>query len=157
MYVLLSWYIWQVNTRFLCLSYLVNSTLPGLLGFCSAPGHFRPGLSAYPFGFCDWKPIDSRLWPAKVPQPGVDLVNVTVPARSLAWSVSTAEFKGLLLSRSILVRNSRCGVSVKEARRDSERVAPVQGGPQFCQHWGKGQERVGTGKPVDTLWLKCNI
>ncbi len=55
----------------ICLSYLVNSTLPGLLGFCSAPGRFRPGLSAYPFGFCDRKPSDSRLGPAKVQQPGV--------------------------------------------------------------------------------------
>jgi hypothetical protein len=43
---------------------------------------------------------------------------VTAPARSLAWSVSTAVFKGLLLSRSILVRNSRCVVSVKEARKE---------------------------------------
>jgi hypothetical protein len=43
---------------------------------------------------------------------------VTVPARSLAWSVSTAVFKGLLLSRSILVQNSRCGVFVKEARKE---------------------------------------
>jgi hypothetical protein len=100
------------------LSYLVNSTLPGLPGFCSAPGRFRPGLSAYPFGFSDRKPADSRLGPAKVPQPGVDFVNVTAPARSLACSVSTAVFKGLLLSRSILVRNSICGVSVKEARKE---------------------------------------
>jgi hypothetical protein len=32
----------------------------------------------------DQKPADSRLGPAKVPQPCVDLVNVTAPARSLA-------------------------------------------------------------------------
>jgi hypothetical protein len=39
-------------------------------------------------------------------------------ARSLARSVSTAERKGLLLSRSILVWNSRCCVSVKKARKE---------------------------------------
>ena len=55
-----------------------------VFGFCTAPGRFRPGLSAHPFGFCDRKPADSRLGPAKVPQPGVDLVYVTAPARSLA-------------------------------------------------------------------------
>ncbi len=72
--------------------------------------------------FCDsdQKPCDSRLGPAKVPQPGVDLVNMAAPARSLARSVSTAECKGLLLSRSILVwtLNSRCGVSVKKALKE---------------------------------------
>ena len=78
----------------------------------------RSGRLEDPFGFCDRKPCNSRLGSAKVPQPGVDLVNMAAPARSLAWSVSTAERKGLLLSRSILVWNSRCCVSVKKARKE---------------------------------------
>ncbi len=79
---------------------------------------FSPRLSAYPFGFCDQEPADSRLRPANVPQPGVVLVTLTAPARSLARSVSTAECQGLLLLRSVLVQNSRCGVSIKEARKE---------------------------------------
>ncbi len=99
------------------LSYLFRCNLPGLPGLCSTPGRIRSGGLADPFGFCDRKPCDSWLGSAKVPQPGVDLVNMAAPARFLAWSVSTAECKGLLPSRSILVWNSRCGVSVKKARK----------------------------------------
>ena len=100
------------------LSYFLRCNLPGLPGPHSTLGRIRSGRSADPFGCCDRKPCDSRLGPAKVPQPGVDLVNMAAPARSLAWSVSTAERKGLLLSRSILVWNSRCCVSVKKARKE---------------------------------------
>ena len=55
------------------------SPLPGILGLPSAPGRFRPGLSANPFGLGDRKATHSRLGPAKVPQPGVDLINMAAP------------------------------------------------------------------------------
>jgi hypothetical protein len=46
----------------------------------SAQGRFRPGLSAKPFGLGDRKATHSRLGTAKVPQPGVDLMNMAAPA-----------------------------------------------------------------------------
>jgi hypothetical protein len=47
-------------------------------------GRFRPGLYANPSGLGDRKATHSRLGPAKVPQPGVDIINMAAPARSLA-------------------------------------------------------------------------
>ena len=58
------------------------------------------------------------MGPAKVPQPGVDLIHMAAPARSLARAVSTPEFEGLLLSRSILVWNGRRGIAMKKARKE---------------------------------------
>ncbi len=43
---------------------------------------------------------------------------MAAPARSLARAVSTPEFEGLLLSRSILVWNSRRGIAMKKARKE---------------------------------------
>jgi hypothetical protein len=54
--------------------------LPDISGLTSAPGRFRSGLSANPFGLGDRKATHSRLGPAKVPQPGVDLINMAAPA-----------------------------------------------------------------------------
>ncbi len=54
--------------------------LPGISGLPSAQGRFRPGLSANPFSLGDRKATHSKLGPAKVPQPGVDLTNMAAPA-----------------------------------------------------------------------------
>jgi hypothetical protein len=43
---------------------------------------------------------------------------MAAPARSLARAVSIPEFEGLLLSRSILVWNGRCGMAMKKARKE---------------------------------------
>ena len=67
--------------------FLFDCTRPALPGLISAAGRFTYQNS-----------IDSRLRPAKVPHPGVDLKNMAAPACSLACTVSTPEFKGLLLS-----------------------------------------------------------
>jgi hypothetical protein len=107
-------YVWYKPGTYL--TYLFSCTLPGIPGLHRAPGRIRSGRSADLFGFCDRKPAYSILGPAITP--GADLVSMTAPARSLALSVSTAECKGLLLSRSVLVWNSRCGVSVQEARKE---------------------------------------
>ncbi len=57
-----------------------SEVLPGISGLPSSPGRFRPGLSANPFGLGDRKATHSRLGPAKVPQPRVDLINMAAPA-----------------------------------------------------------------------------
>ena len=54
--------------------------ISGLPGLPSAPGRSRPGLSADPLGFGDRKATNSRLGPAKVPQPGVDLIYMAAAA-----------------------------------------------------------------------------
>ncbi len=52
------------------LAFLVFQLVPSAQG--------RPGLSANPFGLGDRKATHSRLGPAKVPQLGVDLINMAV-------------------------------------------------------------------------------
>ncbi len=95
------------------MSYLVSSML-------ASPPHrdvsdldFRQIISV--FG----KPSNSRLGPAEVPQPGIDLVNVAASACSRAsQTVSTPKFEGLLLSCSVLVRNGRGDVAIQKARKE---------------------------------------
>ncbi len=87
-----------------------------------APGRFGPGKSANLFGFDHRKPTNTRLGPAKVPQPGVDLIHMAAPARSLASAVSTPEFEGLLLSRSVLVWNGRRGKKARKERHPPKKV-----------------------------------
>ena len=122
---------------------LVSGTLPGLPGLPSAPGRFGPGTSANLFGFDHRKSTNTRLGPAKVPQPGVDLIHMATPARSLARAVSTPEFEGLLLSRSILasVWNGKTWHCHEESK---EREAPAQEGPLSYRCRDSGQERVHT-------------
>ncbi len=90
---------------------VVGGTLPGLPGPPSAPGRFGTGTSVNLFGFDHRKSTDTRLGTAKVPQPGVDLIHMAAPARSLASTVSTPEFEGLFLSRSVLVWSGRRGIA----------------------------------------------
>ena len=101
---------------------LVGGTLPGLPGLPSAPGRFGPGTYANLFGFDHRKSTNTRLGPAKVPHPGVDLIHMAAPARSLASAVSTPEFEGLLLSRSTgilaIVWNGRRVIAMKKARKE---------------------------------------
>ena len=58
--------------------FLFSWLLLGISGLPSAPGRFGPGLSANPFGLGDrlGQATHSRLGPAKVPQLGVDLINM---------------------------------------------------------------------------------
>jgi hypothetical protein len=48
----------------------------------------------------------ARLGPYKVPQPGVDLVNMAAPPRVRASAIGTAALKSVLLSAAVLVWNS---------------------------------------------------
>ena len=76
--------IWQVYACHISSAglFLFSWPLLGIFGLQvpSAPGRFRPGLSVNPFGLGDRKATHSRLGPAKVPQPGVDLINMAAPA-----------------------------------------------------------------------------
>ncbi len=122
-HVLLSSCICPVYSRYIpgiYMSYSLICFFAGLLGLPSAPGGFRPGLSAGPLCFCDRKPCKPRLGPTKVPQPVVDLINMAVPAWCRALTVCTRECQGLLLSCSVLVlvRNGSGGVVIKEARKE---------------------------------------
>jgi hypothetical protein len=62
--------------------FLFRWPLPGIFGLPSAPGRFSPGHIANPFGLGVRKATHSRLGPVKVPQPGVDLINMAAPASS---------------------------------------------------------------------------
>ena len=99
-------------------SYLISCTLPGLAGHDSALGRIRIGLDVDPLNFSDRKPSNSRLGPAKVPPPGVALVNMTAPAGSLPLTVSTPKLIRLFRPRCVFVRNRRCGVSIKKALKE---------------------------------------
>jgi hypothetical protein len=74
----------------------------------------------------DFLATNSRLGPAKVPQPGVDLIDMAAPEWFLACAVGTPEFEGLLLSRSVLVWKGRGGVAMKKARKEWHQVAHRQ-------------------------------
>ena len=127
---------WYMTSLYLC--YLRCCTLPGLAGLCSALGRIRSGLAADPFSLNHRKASNARLGPAKIPQPCVDLVNMTAPAGSLPWTVSTSKLEGLYLSRGVLVRNCWCWVSIKEARKQwhsSEKIL----NPANIESWDRGR------------------
>ena len=71
-----AWHISSVAAGVAAGLFLFSTQLPGIFGLPSAPGRFRLGHSANPFGLGDRKATHSRLGPAKVPQPGVDLINM---------------------------------------------------------------------------------
>lgn len=113
------WYIPSI-----CLSYVISN-----LGFsCST----LAGLPSLPGGLCRFTPApladllcrshretsNTRLWPAKVPQPSVDLIYMAASARSLERSISTAKFKVQTLSSCIFVRNGGSQVAIQEAWRE---------------------------------------
>ncbi len=76
------------------------------------------------WSFCFWykKPSNSRLGPAKVPQPGVDLINIAAPMWCRALTICAPEFKGLLLLCSVLVWYGRGSVAIKEALKEYHTV-----------------------------------
>ncbi len=122
--VLFSMNIWQVYTRHIPGIYILDlfcRHLAGLPGLPSALGCLGPGLSADPFRFGYWKSSNPRLGPSKVPQPVIDLIDMAAPAGCRALTISTPdlpEFEGLLLSSSVRVRNIKCGVAIKNARKE---------------------------------------
>ncbi len=56
-----------------------------------------------------------RLGPSKVPQPGVDLINMAAPLLVRANTIGTAALKSVLLSAAVLVWNSQGCISIQKA------------------------------------------
>jgi hypothetical protein len=102
-------------------------------------GVFRPGQSADdPFCFCNQKHSNSRLGPAKIPQPYVDLVNMAAPAWCKSLTVCTAGFEGKLSLCCVPVRNGRGGIVGRKQGKSSTRPRKSSTLPTECHMPGLG-------------------
>ena len=83
-------------------------SLASLLSCPAALGSLRPGLPSVLFSFGHREVAHTRLGPSKVPQPGVDLVNMAAPPLlgGRACTIVTAALKSVLLSAAVLMWNS---------------------------------------------------
>jgi hypothetical protein len=69
-------------------------------------GSLEPRVPSDLLGFGHREAAHVRLGPSKVPQPGVDLVNMAAPPLVRACTIGTAALKSVLLSAAVLVWNS---------------------------------------------------
>ena len=99
-------------------SSILHSTLAGPPGLPGALCRRTPAPLADLLSFSNRETGNSRLGPAKVPQPSVDLIYMAPSARSLARSVSTAECEVSFLPSSVLVWNGGGGAAIKEAWKE---------------------------------------
>ncbi len=72
----------------------------------SALGSLGQGLPLDLLCFGHREANHARLGPSKVPQPGVDLVDMAAPPLGSASTISTAALKSVLLSAAVLMWNS---------------------------------------------------
>ena len=86
--------------------YTMRTLRASLLSCPSALGSLRPGLPSDLLSFGHREAAHARLGPSKVPQPGVDLVNMAAPPRVRARTIGTAALKSVPLSAAVLVWNS---------------------------------------------------
>jgi hypothetical protein len=117
-HVLLQDRIYQVYTRYIpgiYLVYTMRKSLASLLSRPSALGSIRPGLPSDLLSFGHREAAHARLGPSKVPQPGVDLVNMAAPPRVRARTIGTAALKSVPLPAAVLVWNSGGCISVQKA------------------------------------------
>ncbi len=96
-----SWYIPCIYY-----AYTMRWSLASPLSCPSALGSLRPGLPSELLSFGHREAAHARLGPSKVPQPGVDLVNMAAPPRGWASTIGTAALKSVLLSAAVLMWNS---------------------------------------------------
>ncbi len=91
----------------------------------SALGSLGPGLPSDLLSFGHREATHARLGPSKVPQPGVDLVNMAAPRRGRASTIGTAALKSVPLSADVLMWNSWGCISVQKSwnERDSAEEA----------------------------------
>jgi hypothetical protein len=106
---LLSDRIYKVYTRYIiCIyyAYTMRRSLASLLNCPSALGSLRPGLPSELLSFGHREAAHARLGPSKVPQQGVDLVNLAAPSLGRARSISTAALQSVPLSAAVRMWNS---------------------------------------------------
>ena len=123
-HVLLQDRIYQVYTRYIpgiYLVYTMRKSLASLLSRPSALGSIRPGLPSDLLSFGHREAAHARLGPSKVPQPGVDLVNMAAPPRVRARTIGTAALKSVPLPAAVLVWNSGGCISVQKAWNEPRR------------------------------------
>ncbi len=97
---LLSDRIYKVYTMYIpCIyyAYAMRRSLASPLSCPSALGSLRPGLPSELLSFGHREAAHARLGPSKVPQPGVDLVNMAALLRGRASTIGTAALKSVLL------------------------------------------------------------
>ena len=104
------------------LVYTMRKSRVSLLSRPSALGSLRPGLPSDLLSFGHREAAHARLGPSKVPQPGVDLVNMAAPPLVRACTIGTTALKSVLLSAAVLMWNSRGCLSVQKAWYSAEEV-----------------------------------
>jgi hypothetical protein len=108
---LLSGRIYKVYSRYMTsiyYSYTMRRSLASPLSCPSALGSLRPRLPSELLSFGHREASHARLGPSKVPQPGVDLVNMAAPPRGhgRASTIGTAALKSVPLTANVLMWNS---------------------------------------------------
>ncbi len=101
--------IYDVYTPCIYYAYTMRWSLASPLSCTSALGSLRPGLQSELLSFGHREAAHARLGPSKVPQPGVDLVNM---AARWARTIGTAALKSVLLSAAVLMWNSWGCISI---------------------------------------------
>jgi hypothetical protein len=105
---LLSDRIYKVYFRYIpCIyyAYTMRRSLASPLSCPSALGSLTPGLPLELLSFGHREAARARLGPSKIPQPGIDLVNMAAPPRGRASTIGTAALKSVLLSVAVLMWN----------------------------------------------------
>jgi hypothetical protein len=98
---LLSDRIYKVYFRYIpCIyyEYTMRRLIASHLSCPSALGSLRPGLPSELLSFGHREATHASLGPYKVPQLGVDLVNMAAPPRGRANTIGTTALKSVLLS-----------------------------------------------------------
>ncbi len=79
---------------------------PGQLCGPRSLGSIGPGLPSDLLSLGHREAAHARLGPSKIPQPGVDLVNMAATPRGRASTIGTAALKSVPLSAAVLMWNS---------------------------------------------------
>ncbi len=100
--------IYQGYTRYVpCIyqTYTMRRSLASRLSCPSALGSLGPGLPSDLLSLGHREAAHARLGPSKVPQAGVNLVNMAAPPRGRPCTIGTAALKSVQLSAAILMWN----------------------------------------------------
>ncbi len=143
--------IYQVCTRYIPCIYYTYTMLRTLARPLSCPRSFgslrsRPPSDLLSFGHRE--AAHARLGPSKVPQPGVDLVNMAAPPRVRARAIGTAALKNVLLSAAVLMWNSWGCISVQKAWNERNSAEEILNSSDI-----ESGNRRGLVYPVNSLWF----